>query len=119
MIRSPETEAFRRVASRLRQLRPARGVTLELLAERSGVPLDTIGRIERLVSCPSLRTLERVAHGLGVDVSTLLEEPTRAHEHGPAPVGGDAGAIFDLLQGRSPDDLARVRRLVTAYFEAR
>jgi transcriptional regulator with XRE-family HTH domain len=115
----PETEAFRRVASRLRQLRTARGVTLETLAERSGVPLDTIGRIERLVSCPSLRTMERIAAGLGVDVATLLEAPTRTHEFGPAPGSGDLSAVLDLLSGRDAHDVARVRRIVTAYFEER
>jgi transcriptional regulator with XRE-family HTH domain len=114
----PETEAFRRVASRLRQLRHARGITLEALAERSGVPLDTIGRIERLVSCPSLRTLERVAQGLGVDVSVLLEPPTRAHEHAPM-LPGSASGVTDLLLGRSDEDIERVRRLVSAYFEER
>jgi transcriptional regulator with XRE-family HTH domain len=120
MVPATTTPAFRRVAVRLRQLRQARGVTLETLAERSEVPLDTIGRIERMVSCPSLRTLERIAGGLGVDVAMLVTESGRTHAHVVDP--GDSESpevvrILDLLAGRDPAELARVRRMLAAYFE--
>ena len=62
------------IARRVRALRTTQGLTLEVLADRSGLPMETLSRIERRRIAPSIRSLERVARGLGVPLTALLSE---------------------------------------------
>jgi len=68
-----------RIAERARELRVMRGLTLEALAERSGVSRSMISLIERGESSPTAVLLERLASGLNVPLASLFEAP------GPSP----------------------------------
>ena len=68
-----------RIAERVRGLRAARGLTLEELAERSGVSRSMISLIERGESSPTAVLLERLASGLDVSLASLFDAP------GPTP----------------------------------
>jgi transcriptional regulator with XRE-family HTH domain len=59
------------LALAVRELRTARGLSQEELANRSGVHLTWIGRLESGRINPSWATTKRVARGLGVPHSTL------------------------------------------------
>ncbi len=59
-------------AANLRQLRLDAGLTQEALAERSGIDFASIGRIERAERDPGVRTVARLAAGLGVEPVALL-----------------------------------------------
>ena len=50
------------------------GLTQEKLAEQLGVESETISRMERGATIPSLKTLERLARLLGVTIAGLLGE---------------------------------------------
>jgi len=52
----------------------ARGLTQELLAEKTGLSVDFIGMIERGERAPSFETLEILAKALKVVVADLFEE---------------------------------------------
>ncbi len=67
-----------RLADRLRGLRAGRGLTLEGLAERSGVSRSMISLIERGESSPTANVLDRLAAGLGVTLASLFAEDERA-----------------------------------------
>jgi len=54
------------------QLRKARSLTQETLAERSGLASDTIRRMEHGDFSPSLFTLGKLVDGLDLDLSTLF-----------------------------------------------
>src|SRR5690606_6283845 len=54
-------------------LRRARGMTQEVLAERSGLAVDTIRRLEHGSFSPSLDTLRKLCMGLDLMLSTLFE----------------------------------------------
>ena len=56
-------EAF---ARNLRQAREAAGLTQERLAELADVHMTDVGRIERAERDPGVRTVTRLAKGLGV-----------------------------------------------------
>lgn len=59
--------------NRLRQLRTDALLTVEQLAEQTGVPKSTIWNIEAgRVRRPSIRTLERLAQRLGARPSELV-----------------------------------------------
>lgn len=61
-------------AQNLRRLRTASGLTQERLAERTKIDPGEISRLERGVRDPQLRTIVRVARGLGVPVCELLAD---------------------------------------------
>lgn len=64
-----------RIAARVRDLRAGRGLSLEALAEASGVSRSMISLIERGESNPTAVLLEKLATGLGVSLATLFEMP--------------------------------------------
>lgn len=67
-----------RIARRLRELRDARGFSLDALAERSRVSRSNISLIERGESSPTATVLDRLAVALGVNLSSLFEESSEA-----------------------------------------
>jgi transcriptional regulator with XRE-family HTH domain len=72
-----------RIADRIRDLRAARGLSLDALAERSGVSRSMISLVERGESSPTAVVLEKLATGLGVTMASMFET-ARA---GAAPAG--------------------------------
>jgi transcriptional regulator with XRE-family HTH domain len=73
---SPHLDA--RIASRVRELRAARGLSLDALAARSGVSRSMISVIERGESSATAVVLEKLATGLGVTLASLFEPPAHA-----------------------------------------
>jgi len=71
-----------RIAQRVRDLRAARGLSLDALAAHCGVSRSMISLIERGESSPTAVVLEKLATGLGVSLASLFEAP----EPAPHPV---------------------------------
>ena len=71
-----------RIAQRVRDLRAARGLSLDALAMHCGVSRSMISLIERGESSPTAVVLEKLATGLGVSLASLFEAP----EPAPHPV---------------------------------
>jgi transcriptional regulator with XRE-family HTH domain len=65
----------RRIAARVRTLRASGGLTLDALAERSGVSRSMISLIERGESSPTAVLLERLATALNVPLASLFDAP--------------------------------------------
>lgn len=76
---------------RIRELRRALGLSAEALAEKSGVGVATIRRIELGDADPKFSTLERIAQALGVPVAELLTRPRTVEAPEPAEVFAWAG----------------------------
>jgi XRE family transcriptional regulator, regulator of sulfur utilization len=64
---------LRNVGNMIRDIRKSRGWSQEQLAEIAGTKHSDIGQIERGERNVTLRTLEKVAHTLGVEVYSLFE----------------------------------------------
>jgi transcriptional regulator with XRE-family HTH domain len=62
----------RAVAGRLRALRDATGLSQRQLAERAGMQICEVSRIETLARSPTLHTLSRLAGGLGLRLEDML-----------------------------------------------
>ncbi|MBL8700431.1 MAG: helix-turn-helix domain-containing protein [Alphaproteobacteria bacterium] len=73
-VRSAPPDLDARIARRLRQERDARQLTLDALAERSGVSRAMISRIERGESSPTAALLGRLCGGLDITLSTLFAD---------------------------------------------
>lgn len=64
-----------RIATRVRDLRAGRGLSLEALARQSGVSRSMISLIERGESSATAVVLEKLAASLGVSLAALFEDP--------------------------------------------
>lgn len=64
--------ARERLATRLRALRLARGLSQESLAELAGLHRTYVGSVERRERNVSIDNVERLAIGLNVDICDLL-----------------------------------------------
>ncbi len=93
----------------LRSLRKARGMTQEVLANRSGLSADTIRRREHGNFSPSLETLRKLSVGLDLVLSTLFE----SFELGTRDENRE---LVDLLATRSPRELILAMRVLRALF---
>lgn len=64
------------IGDNIRKIRRERGFSLEQMAERTGVSKAMIGQIERGDSNPTVAILWKIANGLKVSFSSLIEKPT-------------------------------------------
>lgn len=93
-----------RIAQRVRDLRAARGFSLDALATLCGVSRSMISLIERGESSPTAVVLEKLAMGLNVALASLFESPQALSE----PVA----RLVDQLSWRDPHS-GYVRRNVS------
>jgi len=61
------------VATALKRIRARMGMTVEDLSKRAGVSAGVISQLERGIGNPSLQTLSRLAAGLSVELSQILD----------------------------------------------
>jgi transcriptional regulator with XRE-family HTH domain len=57
---------------KIRQVRESKGVSTRVLSKRAGVSTETIYSIEHGKRQPSVRTLEKIALALGVEVKDFF-----------------------------------------------
>ncbi|MEX1034555.1 MAG: XRE family transcriptional regulator [Sneathiella sp.] len=69
---SEEGNSRAQVAERVREIRRKKGLTIKVVATRSGLAISTISKIERNLMAPTYDRFSRLADGLGVDVSELF-----------------------------------------------
>lgn len=81
----------------VRALRTAAGYSQEGFADAIGVHRTYMGTLERGDANPTLETLELIAHGLGIAVSTLV----RAAETGDLPEVSSSHSATAPSRGRS------------------
>jgi len=102
------------VATRIRSLREAMGLSLRDLGQRSGVSAPMLSQVERGETSPTLAVAARIAAGLDLTLSQLLRLDetgamtiVRRHERrsGGAPGGGHA---FELVTPPLPGQRAEV-----------
>lgn len=110
-----------RIALRIRTLRAARGLTLDALAERSGVSRAMISRIERGESSPTAVLLERLAAGLDTSLAALFDvttsTPSPLSRHADQATWRDPQSGY-LRRSLSPTQTSSPLRLVEVLFPA-
>ncbi|MDR2086386.1 MAG: XRE family transcriptional regulator [Dysgonamonadaceae bacterium] len=67
-------DANKTVRNRIKMLRESRAITLEEMADRSGLDAEQINRIENDIDFPSLAPLIKIARVLGVRLGTFLDD---------------------------------------------
>jgi transcriptional regulator with XRE-family HTH domain len=69
------------LGANMRALRSEQGLTLDALAEKSGVSRAMLSDIERGAKSPTVRVLSQIAEGLGCPVSRLLGDSQQAQPY--------------------------------------
>ena len=101
------------LGARVRQLRRERGLTLKALGGEAGLSHPFLSQLERGLARPSVGSVERIAHALGVPVTALWvrrrDTPVRIAraaegELAPHPERGAPGGVRSL-----PDDDSALR----------
>ena len=82
-MKEEPSDLNQRIAARVRELRAARGLSLDALAAKSGVSRSMISLVERGESSPTAVVLEKLSTGLGVTLATLFDAPAAAAPRGP------------------------------------
>lgn len=90
------------LARRLRSLRIEAGLTQIELAERAGISNEFLSRIEHASGTPSLDTVARLAHGLGLQLCEVFQEDA------PADVMARLGTLLARLE---PEDVELILAL--------
>lgn len=111
---TPDAQPEARVGARLRALRLAKRMSISGLAELAGVSTGMVSQIERDLSNPSVRMLERLRVALDVPLTALLEDDDlqrpmkefvrRAAERPHFTVGPN-GLVKELLSPHGDHDL--------------
>lgn len=73
-------EEDRRIGARIRARRKERGLTIEQLAEASGLSVGMLSQLERGLTTPSVRSLRVLGAALGVSISWFF---TQSHSNDP------------------------------------
>ena len=112
-----------RIAQRVRNLRAARGLSLDALAARCGVSRSMLSLIERGESSPTAVVLDKLAAGLGVAMPALFETPSAAGRSGPVarrdeqPEWEDPGSGY-RRRNVSPPGVPQPMQIVDVHFPA-
>ena len=68
-----ENEIYISIGKQIKYLRECKNLTQEKLAEKSGLSLDYIGKIEVNINKPGLKALIKIANALDVPIVQLFD----------------------------------------------
>ena len=68
-----ESLIYKSVGKRIKILRENKGWTQEKLAEKTGLSLDFIGKIEVNINEPGLKSLIKIANALDIHIKELFD----------------------------------------------
>ena len=81
----PNAEAYRAISAQvskaIAQERVRRGLSMNRLAEMTGLSLTMVSYVERGLRNPTLDTLLRLTDALALDLGSLIQQAVRATEH--------------------------------------
>lgn len=69
----PRSDIEKQIGAKITEIRLSTGLTQSQLAEKVNVSNETISRLERGITIPSLKTLEKIARCLEVPINFLFE----------------------------------------------
>ncbi len=108
-------DILKRLGARIREERKKAQLTQERFAERVGLSVDYIGYIERGKQAPYLKTLERIANALSVEVYELFLFREDGKE-----TDKEEAAIKELvlsIRNQDPEDIKFAAFILKQVFE--
>ncbi len=64
---------YKNIGKKIKTLREQAGLTQEKLAEKSGISLDYLGKIEVCINKPGLKTILKIANALKIEPFKILK----------------------------------------------
>ncbi|MBO6088610.1 helix-turn-helix transcriptional regulator [bacterium] len=64
---------YKSIGKKIKIIREGKGITQEKLAEKSGLSLDYIGKIEVNINKPGLRAIIKISNALGVHIKKFFD----------------------------------------------
>ncbi|MER5805647.1 helix-turn-helix domain-containing protein [Streptomyces mirabilis] len=111
---SPETERVR-IGGRLRAARQKQGLSIDAIAEVTGLTKSFLSRVERDITSPSVSSLVRICQVLSLDIGSLFREPELhlvRDGNGPRINLGGIGVDERLLTSRNEPRIQLIRSAV-------
>lgn len=104
------------VCKRIKDLRKSMKLTQSQFAELVNMSEDSIGKIEREVTVPTINTLYKIAESIKVPVEKLLAplKETRSQKSSKA-----ISDLISYLETRSPEDIEFIHDLAIKILERR
>jgi transcriptional regulator with XRE-family HTH domain len=68
-----EAELYKSLGKRIKTLRENKNLTQEKLAEKTGLSLDFIGKIEVNINHPGLKSLLKISNALDIHIKDLFD----------------------------------------------
>lgn len=101
------------ISKRIRELRGAMKLTQSHFAELVNLSEDSIGKIERGVSAPTIETLNKIAEGLNIHLAELLgETQQKIKQQNPA-----IDEFAKYLKTKSPEDVRLLHKIAIMVLE--
>ncbi len=105
------------VGGRVRLLRREAGLSQAELADSIKMSRAYLGAVERGEKAASVSTLDRLASGIGVPVSSFfVEKEGRTQGHGASPEARIGNLLTALARGATAEDLERFEAVMRGYF---
>ncbi|MCC6809178.1 MAG: helix-turn-helix transcriptional regulator [Deltaproteobacteria bacterium] len=106
------SQVEKRLGRQVAGYRDAAKLTQEQLAEKVGVTVETISRLERGASTPSVERLEAVAIVLGIELRDLFTFESARDDRGEV-----LTQFVRELRRRKPEDVELIRQIAGLIFE--
>lgn len=87
------------IAVNLKRIRKSRNMSLDIVAEKTGVSKSMLGQIERGESNPTVATIEKIVEGMKISFEDLIykkEDSVMIIENGSAPVYKEEEGVYQI-----------------------
>jgi transcriptional regulator with XRE-family HTH domain len=109
-----------RIATRIRELRTAKGLTLDELAALATTSRGFIWEVEKARKAPSVEVLELIARALDVELTTFFDGKTPGTRAKANPPAGSAAGLGRRVELRAlhapPAEIKRFAGLAREFF---
>lgn len=102
------------IGANIARIRKDRELTQSQLAEMIDTTVETISRLERGVSVPSIKTIEKISKALHVHIKKLLDFESPVIKK---PVIKESETLLAYLQTKRPEDIKMSYRILRNIFE--
>ncbi|MDY0059361.1 MAG: helix-turn-helix transcriptional regulator [Myxococcota bacterium] len=100
------------IGKRIRELRRARGLSQQALAEKAGISVTYASQLERNIGNPTLSTIQQLATALQVDPADIIRQAEGSAEDEAAVLG----AVSGVIDQKDPEKLRRLRTFLEEVF---
>ena len=106
----------KKIGAQLARIRRERGLTQAELAELIDVTTETISRLERGVSIPSLKTLEAIGNALNIRLRDIFDFEYQPKARGSA-FDKEVAKLLAFLKTKKADDIDMCFRIIRNIFD--